>query len=175
MISIVFIPATGYAQSPSECSSIEQSSDHAPVIEGYMPPANVLTRLIDDNNFLIEINANPSFTISFIQVIYTDTIGTSILMPGPQSLPPADITSSWQAEINGKFNYYKVMGCRALHASTSTSEAYVPTTLPGTTMACSPDENVVWCKEKDQADDTTSLKVSSNVAIPVNKTPAYTG
>ena len=174
-----FVPVSAHAQTSTGCNSISQKFGEAPYIEGDSAPANILMRMIDTESFLFEVNANPGFTLSFIQIVYIDSVGTHIINPGPHALPPVDIANSWQTEIDGKFSYYKVSGCQAFQASTSTSTTYsIPLQTP-LVLVCPVGEHEIIDTEGNQyCQADPQIKTSPytpNTPVPVLVTPAFTG
>jgi hypothetical protein len=175
----VFMPVCAHAQTPTECNSISQKFGEAPYIEGDSAPANILMRMIDSESFLFEVNSNPGFTISFIQIVYTDSVGTHIINPGPNAIPPIDITTSWQTEIEGKFSYYKVSGCQAFQASTSTSTTYnTPPQTPLVLVCPAGEREVINVDGSQYCQADPQIKTppyTPYVPVPVLVTPAFTG
>lgn len=159
---LVVFPAAANAQTVPECSNISQKFGEAPIIEGQESPANILMKVVDTDSFLVEVNANPGFTTSFIQLVYTDTVGTHVLIPGPSALPPEDITTYWSTTVIGSFEFYKVSGCLAHQASTSTSESTISLILPATTSVA---VTTIVTRPANDSDATTAVLA----------TPAFTG
>lgn len=119
VLMVTFFPAISSAQTPSECSSIEQKFSQAPVVTGESSPANILMSSVGVDEFEFVVNANPGYSINFIQLVYTDTVSTRIVMPNTNE----DFTTHWQTDALGTFEFYKVTGCLAKQASTTVSTA----------------------------------------------------
>ncbi|MBA3679476.1 hypothetical protein H0W80_04830 [Candidatus Saccharibacteria bacterium] len=167
------------AQTGSECSSIEQKSGEAPVITGTGPPANILMSALgtddpsDDFRFVVE--ANPGYSLDFIQLVYNDSVGTRIVMPDAQS----NFTTGWQTDASGAFKYYKVSGCFARQASTTTtSTELLP--LPSGVLECLESQHVVQNADSSLSCVFNSLPTptspnTSKAASAVSAKPVFTG
>jgi hypothetical protein len=162
VVVLVLFSVAANAQTVSECSSISQKFGEAPVIEGSVSPANILMQVVDTDSFLVEVNANPGFTTSFVQLVYTDNVSTHVLIPGPSSNPPEDISTHWSTTVTGTFEFYKVSGCLAQQASTTTSESTTSSSVPPTTTL-------------SVTTAVSSPASNAAVATAVPASPAFTG
>ncbi len=155
VLGIIFYPAVVNAQTPSECSSIEQKAEEAPVILGEESPANILMSLREDGEITFIVNANPGYSLDFIQLVYEDSVGTRIVMPATD----VDFSTTWQASFSGDFRFYKVSGCKTRQASTSTTS----TTLPAPSVT----STTITPKEVPVN--------NSSAPVPVVVVPVFTG
>ena len=153
----IFYPAAVNAQTPSECSSIEQKAEEGPVIIGEESPANVLMALREDGEIAFIVNANPGYSLDFIQLVYEDSVGTRIVMPATDE----DFSTGWQTSFRGDFRFYKVSGCKAWQASTSTTSTSTALPVPLTISS------TITPKE--------TSNINPSVPVPVVAVPAFTG